>query len=214
MATTHSPEAKEQPRSDRAIRRRPDPLIIKLMLAVRAIYLCELLIFVQEREWGNLLFYGAIFVGSLIVPLLGRFDPEYYRLDILAMSVFALGPLFTSFRFWPEPDDLQTLLFGKDKPLHIAGGACLAMFAAISLRKHIPSPKVFYMLIVVAAVALGAVWEIFEWVAAMLPHPFRVQSAGYSDSMLDMVADTFGAVIMAAVLRARRYHDRFWYLPD
>jgi hypothetical protein len=187
--------------------------MIKLMLAIRAIYLCELLIFVEEREWGNLLFYGAIFVGSLILPLLGRFDREYYRLDILAMSVFVMGPLFTSFRFWPEPDDIHTLLLGKDKPLHIAGGACLAMFAAISLRRYIPNASAFYTLIVVVALALGAVWEIFEWCASILPHPFRVQSAGYSDSMLDMAADTLGGVMMAAALKWRRYHDRSC-LPD
>jgi hypothetical protein len=213
MPTTDSPQSKERPLTRQRIApAKPgvDAFTIRLLIAVRLIYLCELLIFVQGRDWANLLFYGAIFVGSLVVPLLGRFDPEYYRLDIFVVFVFAMGPLFTSFSFWPEPDNIQTLLFGKDKPLHIAGGACLAMFAAIGLRTHIPSARIFYVLIVISALALGGAWEIFEWLTSVLSRPFRLQSAGYEDSMLDMVADTLGAVIAAAALKARGYHQRFW----
>jgi uncharacterized membrane protein YjdF len=207
MSTIHSPESKERPLSRERIRSGVSPLTIKLIFAVRAVYLCELLIFVQRRDRANLLFYGAIFVGSLVIPLLGRLDREYYRLDVFAMSIFAMGPLFTSFQFWPEPTDIQTLLFGKDKPLHIAGGACLAMFAAISLRRYVSSSPVYYVLIVVVALALGAAWEIFEWLTSILPRPFRLQSAGYADTMIDMVADVIGASMAAVALRLRSYHQ-------
>lgn len=211
MPTTDSPQSTERPTSQHRSAgsgRGVGTLTIRIMLAVRVIYLCELLVFVQARDWGNLVFYGAIFLGSLVIPLLGRLDAEYYRLDIFVMLVFSMGPVFTSFKVWPAPVDLRSMILGNDKPLHIAGGACLAMFAAIALRKHVFSTSIYYMLTVVFALALGAAWEIFEWFSSILPHPFRLRSSGYGDSMLDMVADTVGGIIMAAALKILGYHKR------
>ncbi len=60
-----------------------------------------------------------------------------------------------------------------------------------------PNVRARALLTIVFALAIGAGWEFFEWIffklnAAMMP-------TTYDDSMLDLVADTLGAVIVATV---------------
>jgi uncharacterized membrane protein YjdF len=59
---------------------------------------------------------------------------------------------------------------------------------------------------VLAALGVGAAWEVFEWALHLLPPPF---TAGYSaygltDTMWDLVMDTLGAALIAILLTGKR----------
>jgi uncharacterized membrane protein YjdF len=175
------------------------------MFAMRALYLAGIIFFAARGDWGTALFHSIIFAASLFVPLLGRRDERFYRFDSLIMLVFILALVWSYFGLWPEAQSLLAAALGFDKIFHMAGGACLALFAALYLRTRVKDPVLFYAGIILFALALGGLWEIFEWAASILPAPLTVPSSGYADSMLDMVADTLGAAIAALVLGLRRY---------
>jgi hypothetical protein len=187
-------------------RRRNDRSAWWPMAAMRLLFLCGLLLFVFRRDWNDLLFHLIIFTGSLFIPLLGRRNPRFYLLDFWVMFIFTTGLAMTVFGTWPQPQGLNELVFGTDKLFHIAAGACLAMFAALLLRPHVTNAVIFYGLLVVFAIAIGAVWEVFEWSVSELPSLWLLRSAGYTDSMLDIIADTIGAGIVVLVLKTRRYY--------
>jgi uncharacterized membrane protein YjdF len=176
-----------------------------LMLALRGMYAAGILLFALQQNWGAVLFNVLIFVGSLVILYAARYDEDYYVVDALAMLTFTIALLPSYFDVWPEPTSIKAMLLGFDKIFHAAGGACLAMFAAILLRDKIPDRRILYGGIIIFALALGGAWEVLEWLLSVLPEPFTTGSSGYADSMLDMVADTLGATILLLALRLRRY---------
>lgn len=179
-----------------------------LMAAMRLAFFCGLLLFAWHHRWNDLTFHALIFFGSAFVPMLGRRNRGFYLLDFWIMLVFTGGIVMTLYGQWPEPRGFNEILFGTDKLFHIAAGACLAMFAAILLRPYITHAWMFYGMLVVFAIAVGAVWEVFEWCVSELPSLWLLRSAGYTDSMLDLIADTIGAVMVVVVLKFRGYYYR------
>ena len=175
------------------------------MMVLRGVYAAMILMFAIQGNWSVAVFHSVCFLGSLFVPYLGKDDESYYLLDMFIVLTFLLSLVSTYFMLWPRPQSILDSILGFDKLFHMAGGAALAMFAAIQLRKRCKDPLVLYIGIVIFALALGAAWEIFEWFVSVLPPPIGVPSSGYMDSMLDICADTLGATILAVVLRLRRY---------
>ena len=175
------------------------------MLILRAIFLAFILLFLFRQEWGSVVTYSIIFAGSLFVPYLGKKEPDFYWLDCLIMITFILSCVVALLGVWPNPTTVLETIFSFDKIFHMTAGAVLAMFAAILMRKRVKDKLVFYLGLVIFALAIGGLWEIFEWFFTILPPPLYIWSGGYSDTMLDMVADTLGAAILAGVLFWKKY---------
>jgi hypothetical protein len=176
------------------------------MLIMRGVFLACLLLFIALGKWHELIFNSIIFFGSLFVPWLGRKNEEFYVLDIAIMLIFILALIPSNFGLWQAPSSIWAMLFTIDKLYHIAGGACLAVFMALLLKPKFKSNRwVFYAVLILCTLGLGAAWELFEWAVSVLPEPWTMPSTGYSDSMLDMVADVIGAALAVLVLKLRRY---------
>lgn len=171
---------------------------------MRFLYFAAIVNYAIKTKWSEVFFHGIIFVGTAFLPYLGKKNEDYYILDTMVMLTMLLS-IFTTAIGWSNPAPLVEKLFTLDKLFHIAGGAMLAMFIAIIIRKRVNDKLVFYTGIIIFALAMGAAWELFEWVMTILPPPFTSGSTGYDDSMLDLIADTVGASILALILYIRHY---------
>jgi uncharacterized membrane protein YjdF len=180
-------------------------MVRNIMFAMRAIYAGAIIFLAITGHWSAVLFHGILFLGSLFIPWLGRKDADFYMLDIIVALTFVLSIIPSYYGAWPVPKTIAESLVSFDKIFHMAGGAGLAMFAAILLRKKTSDPWVFYVGIVVFALALGGAWEVLEWIFSLLPPPWGSGTTGYADSMLDLVADTLGATILAGILLLKKY---------
>jgi uncharacterized membrane protein YjdF len=173
----------------------------RAFLIFRATWLLTLIISAAIGEWSWVVFHGIVFIVTLPLVWLGRRDDHHYVLDALFSAMMITALAISAFTIWPD----YATNVGYDKIFHMAGGAWLAGFAAVILRKRITDQAVFYIGIVTFALAIGGAWEVFEWVLSLLPQAYATQSPGMADAMLDLVADTLGAAIVAAILKLRRY---------
>jgi uncharacterized membrane protein YjdF len=171
------------------------------MLIFRILFLLTLIISVFMRQWNLALFYGIVFIITLFIPYLGRKDEDYYALDAFNSALFTAAIIISWLHIWP---DYHTL-WSFDKLFHASAGAIIAGFAAVAARRHVKSKTVFYIAVISFAIAVGAGWEVFEWFISLLPAPWGIANTGLADSMMDLIADTTGATLVALTLAYRRY---------
>jgi uncharacterized membrane protein YjdF len=175
------------------------------VLAMRVIYLIGICIFAFLGRWDTIVLHSSVFIGSLFVPWMARKDERFAWFDCGIVLLFSLS-LILEYTGWSiQTNSLWATVFSIDKLFHMTAGACLAIFAMLVLRRRTSDPLLTYAGIIIFALAVGGLWEIFEWVASILPQPFTVPSSGYTDTILDMVADTIGAIIVATMFSIRRY---------
>src|SRR5690606_12135565 len=77
-------------------------------------------------------------------------------------------------------------------------------------------PVFVCMFAVTFAVFLGVIWEIFEWMIDKVAPWFNMQSTetGVDDTMHDLIVDTLGAVIVAAMGWAYMKTGRYSFIAD
>lgn len=171
------------------------------MVLMRTLMVLLMAYYAIKGEFAVLAMYIPLLLITLPLVWLGRKDERYYWLDFAIMAVFLGALAVYAFIGWPEQHTMLT----HDKILHAAGGAWAAALAAVGFRRRIPDRLAFYTFIIAAAVAVGAFWEVFEWVLSLLPAPLYIESTGLADSMMDLIADTAGAAAVAVFLAFRRY---------
>jgi uncharacterized membrane protein YjdF len=150
------------------------------------------------KNYSNAIANSIIFIGTSFIPYLARKtkNTEFYLIDITIMFIFAVTEILESFGFF----NYNNPYYGPDKILHFSAGLVLAWFASIYLRPHIKNKLIYVITIISFAVAVGGLWEVYEWMFSILPPPFFTASAGYADSMMDIIADTLGACVIATYL--------------
>lgn len=92
-----------------------------------------------------------------------------------------------------------------DTFLHLLSGALLA-FVAIALYERLVhregktevSPWLLFWFVVSFAVLGGVVWEMYEFSMDQLFH-MTLQGGGNSDTMVDLIADTTGGLVIAVI---------------
>lgn len=170
-------------------------------LALRIVYLALIAVVLARGDWGGGVFHGIIFIGSLFVIWMARRERSgaYYALDALTCAIFSAAIIISFFGLWSDTE----YYLGLDKLFHASAGVVLAWFAIIYLRRHSASRTVVYAGAVVFALAVGGAWEVFEWLFHILPQPLHLGSMGYTDSMMDLVADTVGASLITLVFWSR-----------
>lgn len=168
--------------------------------ALQIIMLAGLVLSVYERSWLNAFLIAGILVLTLLPTALGRrFDvhipPEFELLAILFIfaSLF-LGEMrgyYGRFVWW-------------DIALHTGSGFLLGVLGFLlvyvlnqqeDIELHM-KPGFVALFSFVFAVAIGAIWEIFEFAVDGL-FGLNMQKSGLIDTMWDLIVDTVGALIVA-----------------
>ncbi len=149
----------------------------------------------------NAAFYGCIWFVAYIFSLLGRDHEHYGALDALILAFFILS--------WNAPGmgmQMESSVFGLDKVFHATGGALLALVGLAIAATWVQDLRARAVAAVVFALAIGGGWEVFEWIFHVIRPEFMPTT--YGDSMLDLVADTIGAIVVSCVWLFWRHRKR------
>jgi hypothetical protein len=189
-------------------------LVIQTALAI------GLVLFIFRRDWENV-FLTVVVIGLTLVPafLLRRYrvyiPPEFQLISavFVYLSLYLGSARDFYYRFW-----------WWDIVLHTGSGFLLGIVGWIALfllnrTEQIPRgmrPEFLCFFAVTFAVFLGVLWEIFEYAVDRIAPAINMQSGetGVADTMHDLIVDTIGAVIVAAMGLAYAKSGRYSFLAD
>lgn len=177
-------------------------IILQLVMAV------ELVLVFYKGQWINAFLVLAIMVITLAPAMLGRqfrvhIPPEF---QILAV-IFVFAALFLG-----EIRNYYERIWWWDIALHTSSGLLMGILGfllvyvlnesehtEIHMRPHFVALFAFLF-----AVAVGALWEIFEFamdqiVGTTMQKPMFGDPSGLTDSMWDMIVNTVGALVICAL---------------
>jgi hypothetical protein len=193
---------------------------IRFTLVIQAALIVGLALFAFRRDWENV-FLTVMVIGLTLVP---AFLLRKYRVYIppefqLIAAVFVYFSLYLGsardfyYRFW-----------WWDIVLHTGSGFLLGIVGWITMfllnqTERIPRgmrPEFLCFFAVTFAVFLGVIWEIFEFAVDEFAPAINMQSreTGVADTMYDLIVDTIGAVIVAAMGLAYARSGRYSFLAD
>lgn len=171
-----------------------------LMLIVRIILFAALAWSTYEQRW-SLLF---IILLNFIITFLPRIIERRYKIDIpIEFEILILVFVFASL-FLGEVRDYYTAYWWWDIVLHIGSGIALGFIGFLILfvlykgNKINASPFTIALFSFCFAVAIGAVWEIFEFAMDQL-FGLNMQKSGLIDTMWDLIVDSLGALLASAI---------------
>lgn len=167
-----------------------------LMIGLRSLYAGVLGLCIITNRIDLAVEFAIPFAGTMLFFYLGRDDPEYYLVDAGFSALFTTAMLFSYFDLWPSTFSMTS----PDKLFHLLAGFCLAQLAYVFYRHHIHNRIWLVATIILAALAIGAVWEIFEWTISILPQGLSIPSTGYQDSIQDLIADAIGGCLAGLCL--------------
>jgi uncharacterized membrane protein YjdF len=172
---------------------------IMIIAAVLAVY---------EQQWLNAAIVAAIFFLCALPGILGRrmkiyIPPEFELMAIL----FIFASLFLG-----EVGDYYERFWWWDVALHTSSGLLLGIlgFLLVYVLNNQPnirlsmSPAFVALFALVFAVAVGALWEIFEFgmdtfFGTNMQKPMLGDESGLTDTMIDLIVDTIGATVIAVI---------------
>lgn len=152
-----------------------------------------------EMKWMLFFVSGAVFFLTYIPEFFERKYRIYLPVEFEIVTVlFIYGSLFLG-----EAFDYYNRFWWWDLVLH-AGSAVAVGFIGFAIlfilykRERVKaSPIVIAVFSFSFAVAIGAVWEIFEF-SMDLVFGMNMQKSGLIDTMGDLIIDSIGALIAAA----------------
>lgn len=168
--------------------------------------LVELGFAIWQRQWLAAVMTVTILLLTVAPVAMGR------RFDVFIPAEFkllAVGFIFASL-FLGEVHGYYTRFWWWDVLLHAASGFLLGIVGFLlvyvlnekrSLRFHM-SPAFVALFAFTFAVALGALWEIFEFgmdrlFGTRMQKPMLGDVSGLTDTMWDLIVDTVGATVIA-----------------
>jgi len=178
-----------------------------LLAVLQTIMLAELVVLFLAGQWVNVLQVVTIMVLTLAPLALGRrlpvrIPPEFQTLAI----TFVFASLFLG-----EVRRYYELLWWWDVSLHATSGLLFGIVGfllvyvlneneriEISLR-----PRFVAFFACVFAIAVGAMWEVFEYAmdqtfGTQMQKPRFGDPSGLADTMLDLSFDVIGALLISA----------------
>lgn len=165
-----------------------------LRLDIVIVILWALLVGHWEFFFINILALALTFMPTTIEKRYNVTLPIEYH---VVMVVFIYMAVFLG-----ETFDAYERFFWWDALLHTASGVVLAFAAYLVLftlhvrEKLIASPFVIAVFTFSFAMALGGVWEIFEFIVDSV-FGTNMQKNGLSDTMWDLVVDGLGALFVS-----------------
>lgn len=151
-----------------------------------------------SQHWSNVF----VTVSALLLTILPVVFSERYEIRLpptffVAISLFVFGTLFLG-----EVADFYNRFWWWDILLHGASAigfgvvGFLFVFYLFEGDKYAAPPWALGMFAFCFALAMGAVWEIFEFGMDLL-FALNMQKSGLFDTMTDLIVDAVGALIGA-----------------
>jgi hypothetical protein len=179
-----------------------------------------LVLFLLRRNWENAFLTAVVIALTLVPALLSRrygviIPPEFELVAVLFnfLSLFLGSALDFYYRFW-----------WWDLVLHAASGFLLGIIGFVALfvlnqtDRVRPAMKPGFIAFfgVTFAVTLGVFWEIFEFACDQMWPYLNMQTVetGVVDTMIDLIVDTIGAVIVAVMGYAYLKTGRYSFIAD
>jgi hypothetical protein len=195
-------------------------LYLKITWVIQALLVIGLVIFLMRRNWENVFLTAVVIALTLVPALLFRryrliIPPEFQLVAALFnfLSLFLGSALDFYYHFW-----------WWDYVLHTASGFLLGIIGFIVLFvlnqtdqiRPAMKPGFIAFFGVTFAVTLGVMWEIFEFVVDRFWPHLSMQSleTGVVDTMIDLIVDTIGAVIVAVMGYAYLKNGRDSFIAD
>jgi hypothetical protein len=143
-----------------------------------------------------------VFNAFVLAVLFGAYwfavrKDRYAKVFCAALALFIIPLAATYFGYV-----LKSSVLGEDKLFHFAGGAVLSWFGVLFFGQYTKNRVALAFAAVCFAAAVGAWWEVYEWVLAVAKN--SVVSMTLTDSMLDIVADTLGALAVAVWYKGKK----------
>ena len=195
-------------------------LWLRLTALIHLVVVVGLVLFLLRRDWENV-FLTTVVLALMLIPALLR---RRYRIALppefqLLSAAFVFLTLFLG-----SAADWYYRIWWWDMVLHAGSGFLLGIIGFLAmflLNKTDQIPKgitPFFMCFfaVTFAVFLGVLWEIFEWAVDQVAPALNMQSSetGVDDTMHDLIVDTGGAVIVAAMGWAYIRTGRYSFIAD
>jgi len=178
----------------------------RLTLIIQVVMLAELAFAIWEQQWLTAVMTVMILLLTIAPVLMKRrfdvFIPAEFK---LLATVFIFASLFLG-----EVQGYYTRFWWWDILLHTASGFLLGLIGFLmvyvlnekkSIRFHM-TPVFVALFAFTFAVAIGALWEIFEFamdrlVGTTMQKPMLGDASGLTDTMWDLIVDTIGAAGIA-----------------
>lgn len=179
-----------------------------ILIALQAVMAVELLLIFRERQWVNAFLVMAIMAIMFLPAVIGRrfrvhIPPEFQVLAVLfAFAALFLGEIHSYYmRFWWWDIALHTssgLLMG------ILGFLLIYVLNADERIDIHMRPRFMALFAFLFAVAVGTLWEIFEFamdqiVGTNMQKPMLGDPSGLTDTMWDMIVNALGALAISAL---------------
>ena len=171
----------------------PAPIII---VAIRVILLVEAVISSLAQAWPQVLIALATLGLTYVPDRAARFAGVRLPRSFLALSaLFIFGTVFLG-----EVANFYERYWWWDIVLHFGSAVSFGLFAFLLIfmlfegDRYAAPPWAIAFLSGCVAVAIGAVWEIFEF-AMDQTFGLNMQKSGLVDTMWDLIVDTLGAAI-------------------
>ncbi|GMU91881.1 MAG: hypothetical protein AMXMBFR4_09390 [Candidatus Hydrogenedentota bacterium] len=177
-------------------------LVLQVVMAV------ELVLALYERQWATATFIVVI-MAVTIAPVVFRerlpvdIPPEFQLLAV----IFVFSSLFLG-----EVRSFYERIWWWDIALHASSGVLLGIVGfllvyvlnqddRIDLHMH---PRFVALFAFTFAVAVGALWEIYEFamdqlVGTQMQKPMFNDPSGLTDTMWDLIVDSLGALVISAL---------------
>jgi uncharacterized membrane protein YjdF len=195
-----------------------------VLVAVQAVMAAELALLIVRGQWMHVFLVVAVMAGILAPELLRRRLPVQIPSEIQILAiVFVFATLFLG-----EVRDYYELIWWWDLALHGTAGLLLGLLGFLIVYALNESREVqvkmrpsFVALFAFAfAVAIGTIWEIFEFAMDQIfglnmQKPMLGDPSGLTDTMWDLIVNLLGAAIVslsgwAYLRRSRRRHVDTW----
>lgn len=180
----------------------------RLTIGLQAIIVAGLALEVYERQWLNVVTLTGILLLTVLPAIMARrvrivIPPEFELLTI----AFIFASLFLG-----ETRDYYGRFWWWDIALHTTSGGLLGILGVLLVYVLNETPRIdlhmrpgfvsFFAFCF--AVAVGALWEVFEFAMDQLfgmsmQKPMQGDPSGLNDTMWDLIVDTLGALVVSMV---------------
>lgn len=186
----------------------PAKIHLGIVIVLQLIMAMELILVVREGQWMNVFLVIAIMAITISPAAVGRrfrvvIPPEFQLLAVL----FVFAALFLG-----EIQSYYARIWWWDIALHTSSGLLMGILGFLlvyvlneSTRIDINMrPRFVALFAFMFAVAVGALWEIFEFgmdhfFDANMQKPMFDDPSGLTDTMWDMIVNTLGALLICAL---------------